>query len=217
MRQDPLSRSDTFYEVAKRYFGFVTSSAGRHSRNTLFNRVLLLAVKSTHSNTRDRKLIDQLTGLVTKGDRLDHASGKHDDLVIAYLLVFWFLTSTPHLEWYGLGGALGKCRQFEDVAEPKAKEGFDRFLDQQQLFYRKQVTDLIEQLENTSDNLIAMRIEARLDAISQRVRDTDKSGSTLDSMISAAKEKRVEVLKAKAKEAKKQRPNFGQHPSLRRW
>lgn len=217
VRQDPLSRSDTFYEVAKRYFGFVTSSAGRHSRNTLFNRVLLLAVKSTHSNTRDRKLIDQLTGLVTKGDRLDHASGKHDDLVIAYLLVFWFLTSTPHLEWYGLGGALGKCRQFEDVAEPKAKEGFDRFLDQQQLFYRKQVTDLIEQLENTSDNLIAMRIEARLDAISQRVRDTDKTGSTLDSMISAAKEKRVEVLKAKAKEAKKQRPNFGQHPSLRRW
>ena len=217
VRQDPLARNETFYEIAKRYFGFITSANGRHSRNTLFNRVLLLAVKSTHGNTKDRKLIDQLTGLVTKGDRLDHANGKHDDLVIAYLLVFWFLTSTPHLEWYGLGGALGKCRQFEDVATPKEKAGFESFLDHQQLFYRKQVTDLIEQLENTSDNLIAMRIEARLDAISQRVRDTDRTGNTLDSMISAAKEKRTEMLKEKAKEAKKVRPSLGNHPSLRRW
>ncbi len=217
VKQDPLARSDTFYEVAKRYFGYITSANGRHSRNTLFNRILLLAVRSTHANTRDRKLIDQLTGLVTKGDRLDHANGKHDDLVIAYLLVFWFLTSTPHLEWYGLGGALGRCRQFEEVATPKEKQGFDSFLDQQQLFYRKQVTELIEQLEKTTDNLIAMRIESRLDAINQRVRDIDASGNTLDSMIAAAKEKRSELLKEKAKEAKLQRPSMARHPALRRW
>lgn len=217
VRRDPLTRSDTFYEVAKKYFGFVTSANGRHSRNALFNRVLLLAVKSSHSNTKDRKLIDQLTGLVTKGDRLDHANGKHDDLVIGYLLFYWFLTSTPHLEWYGLGGALSKCKQFEDVAEPKAKEGFEAFLDHQQLFYRTQVAELIEQLEKTTDNLIAMRIESRLDAISQRIRDVDRSGNTLDSIIAAAKEKRQEVLKERAKEAKKQRPNMGQHPSIRRW
>jgi len=217
VKMDPLARNDTFYEIAKKYFGFVTSANGRHSRNNLFNRILLLAVKSSHANTNDRKLVDQLTGLVTKGDRLDHATGKHDDLVIGYLLVYWFLTSTPNLEWYGLGGALGKCKQFEDVAEPKVKEGFESFLDAQQLFYRKQVTELIEQLENTTDNLIAMRIESRLDAINQRIRDVDRGGKTLDAIIAAAKEKRQEVLKERAKEAKKQRPSMGNHPSFRRW
>jgi hypothetical protein len=48
VRQDPLARNETFYEVAKRYFGFITSANGRHSRNTLYNRVLLLVQHLYH-------------------------------------------------------------------------------------------------------------------------------------------------------------------------
>ena len=216
MKRDPLTRSEGFYDSIKKYFGFVTSANGRHARSTLFNRVLLMAAKASHAKTRDRLLVDQLTGLVVKNGRLDHAEGKHDDLVIGYLLAFWWLTSTPNLEYYGLGGALSRCKMFDEVTNPEEKKTFDVFIDAQQQFYRSQCSVLLEQLEKTTDNLIAMRIEAKLDAMSQRLRSDVESGSTLDAMISTAKQKRQELLTAKMKEARKGNRG-GSNPYSQRW
>jgi hypothetical protein len=217
VKKDPLLRGDDFYNIAKRYFGFVTSASGRHARATLYNRVLLLATKSSNYSTRDRRLIEQLTGLVLKGGRLDHVSGGHDDLVIAYLLVFWFLTYTPNLEWYGLSGALSKIKPIEGEIVETEKPVFDKFLETQQAFYRKQAKEMIELLEKTTDNLIAMRIEARLNSISDKIREEGVNGTTLDDMVAQAKLKREEMLKDRAKAARKERPDMRNHPSLRRW
>lgn len=214
---DPLDRPDSFYEIAKRYMGFVTSAKGRHSRTDLFNRILLMATKSTHRNTNDRKLIDQLLGLVIRNGRLDHANGKHDDLVIAYLLVFWFLTSTPNLEWYGLGRPLLRAEPFELTVTKEVKTEFDNFLDEQQNYYRQQLEQLLIDLENTNDNLIAMRIETKLDAIANKIRDDSGQSSTYDEMIANAKENRLETLKQQAREASKTKVDYSKHPSFRRW
>ena len=61
-----------------------------------------------------------------------------------------------------------------------------------------------------------MRIEAKLDAMSQRLRSDVESGSTLDAMISTAKQKRQELLTAKMKEARKG-SRGGSNPYSQRW
>jgi hypothetical protein len=105
---------------------------------------------------------------------------------------------------------------FDEVTNPEEKKTFDVFIDAQQQFYRSQCSVLLEQLEKTTDNLIAMRIEAKLDAMSQRLRSDVESGSTLDAMISTAKQKRQELLTAKMKEARKGNRG-GSNPYSQRW
>lgn len=205
VNREPLTRSNGFNDVAKRYFGFVTSSNGRHSRTNLFNRVMLMALKYSHINTKDRKLVEQFTGLVKKGDRLDHKLGGHDDLVIAFLLAYWFITSTPNLEWYGLGNPLTNCLPFDSTEENKEVDKFKTFLDNQQESLRKAAAVLLVELENTDDSLIAMRIEAKLNNLKTQILDTDKTGNTLDSMILSAKEKRETLIKEKFRQSRTDR------------
>ena len=41
-------------------------------------------------------------GLRSKNGRIDHASDSHDDMVVAWLLPYWFLTEASNKSFYGL-------------------------------------------------------------------------------------------------------------------
>lgn len=95
-------RSSHVYEKYRDKFGFATSANGRASRGTLYGEVFNGSIKYTGSTVRDVTLVEQLSGLTIKNDRIDHKAGSHDDLVIAWLLAYWFLSKTDNKSFYGL-------------------------------------------------------------------------------------------------------------------
>jgi len=85
----------------KKYFGFSTSGSGRTSRSGLYGNVFNSSIKYTSNLTRNHTLVRQLRGLIIKNGRIDHMDGEHDDMVIGWLLSYWFLIYGENKQEYG--------------------------------------------------------------------------------------------------------------------
>lgn len=81
------------------YLGFMTT--GR-MRDLLYKRTLQKAVALGAERIYDSVLITELCGLSTVNGRIDHRSGRHDDMVIAYLLACYALFDGKNLAHYGI-------------------------------------------------------------------------------------------------------------------
>jgi len=89
------------YETYKKHFGFRTSGGGKQSRENLY-KLLTPSVKLLVNHIYDKDLIAELVRLEIKNGRIDHRSGEHDDMVIAFLLTHWFLRNAKNLRVYGI-------------------------------------------------------------------------------------------------------------------
>jgi len=99
----PFSRRDpSVYVKYRKQFGYATAGAGRSSRTMLYGEIFNASISYTADSVRDSKLVNQLSGLVVKNNRIDHGSGNHDDLVIAWLLCHWFLAKAENLSFYNI-------------------------------------------------------------------------------------------------------------------
>ena len=96
------NRGPEVYSKFKQEFGYATSSTGRAARDNLYGTSFLASTKYTGHLCRDKTLIGQLSKLVRKNNRIDHRPGEHDDMVIAYMLSYWFLTQAKNKSFYGL-------------------------------------------------------------------------------------------------------------------
>ena len=108
-REDPkfssINTSSTKIEegTAKKYLGFTTSGGeGGNSRDVLFKTTLIKTLEMNATRIHDSTLIDEICGLIVKNGRIDHASGKNDDLLVAYLLTCWFVYFGKNLYLYKL-------------------------------------------------------------------------------------------------------------------
>lgn len=95
-------RDPSLYVKYRKQFGYATSGAGRSSRDNLYGVALLASTKYTASTVRDAVLVNQLAGLVKKNGRIDHSYGNHDDMVVSWLLGYWFLLEAKNKEFYGI-------------------------------------------------------------------------------------------------------------------
>ncbi len=91
-----------FYNSIKKEFGYATSGTGRASRDNLYGSTFLNALKYIAHYARDKILITQLSGLVYRNNRIDHQDDGKDDLVICWLLCYWFLTNAKNKDKYGI-------------------------------------------------------------------------------------------------------------------
>lgn len=99
----PMNRRHiTIYDKYRPLFGYATSGSGRSSRDNLYGRSLLASVKYTGHVAHDKELVGQITSLITKNGRIDHAAGSNDDIVIAWLLTYWFLVYAKNIGYYGI-------------------------------------------------------------------------------------------------------------------
>lgn len=94
-------RDPVVYDKYSKLFGFRTSGGGRTSRSELYGDVFTTSIKYTGKDVRDTTVIDQLSGLTVRNGRIDHASGGHDDTIIAWLLGYWFLQKAENKSFYG--------------------------------------------------------------------------------------------------------------------
>lgn len=151
----PMSRRHPgTYEKYRAKFGYATSGAGKSSRDNLYGRSLLPAVKYTGHVTHDKELVGQVAGLVVKNGRIDHASGGHDDLVIAWLLSYWVLVYGRNLEHYDIQprSVLSVVvNKLYDETNGDAQAAEEHRIEQEAL--KKQIEDIFETLrKETNDN-----------------------------------------------------------------
>lgn len=96
------ARDRRVFDRHKKLFGFSTSGSGRTARNKLYSDTFNSAIKYIGSTVRDITLINQLMGLKDINGRIDHDPDDHDDMVIGWLLAFWFLKTSSNITKYGI-------------------------------------------------------------------------------------------------------------------
>lgn len=193
IQSDVSRRNPAFYDKMKKHFGFATSGSGQHSRSGLYNETLLKAAKLGCDKCYDKYLIDEITSLVKKNDRIDHSVSGHDDMVIAWLLSVWFLTTSKNLSFYGIEGALSETTEAREnvAAKQKKTDRYDIFVDQQQAAIKKEIEMLLESIRKTNDEVLAMRLERRVKVLDSRLKEDYSSVSSIDALLSEAKSQRM--------------------------
>lgn len=192
LQYDQRRRPSNFNEKHKMDFGFATSGSGAHSRNSLYSTALQRAARIGSDKCYDKKLIDEITGLVTRNGRIDHDEDKNDDMVIAWLLAAWFLTASKNLQFYGLVGALERAKEYKPGAarNDKPQDIMDEYQDYRQKAIKAEMESLLESLKGTDDEFVTMRLEQRIKALDSRLVDKFSEVSSIDALISEARSSR---------------------------
>lgn len=190
-------RNPEIYVKYKKAFGFATSGGGLTSRSDLYSSTLQAAASLVGHLIRDAKIVDQLTGLVIKNNRVDHVDGGHDDTVITWLLSNWLLTKGKGLAHYGLDVAaiLSDARRSGIVN--KTADAAQTAQDT----YRSEIEELAEKLKNEKDQFIVTKIEHRMRFLSTKLRYDEKEKFSVDELILSTKEKRKEMVTERASKA----------------
>lgn len=198
-------RTQEFYDSKRTCFGFWT---GAQTRSLLYGTVLQESAKQTGYLVRDAELISQITGLVAKNSRVDHKSNSHDDLVIAWLLTYWFITEARHHDYYGINvGQVLSVKERTQTFSPQEEAWMD-----QQERYREELAEIMDQLKTTSNPMLLSRLEKKLVFIKSKIVATDEAAVTVDQLLQEAKEARA--LKARTERVNNSplRRNMGYRP-----
>lgn len=180
-------RDPEIYVKCKKQFGFVTSSSGIFSRSELYGTVLQSAAKNIGHLIHSTELIDQINGLTSKNGRVDHGNGKHDDLVIALLLCYWFITRTRNLHNYGINirDILSGNKQVNS-SESVAERAFRTI----QTNLKRQLEVLTEQLKKEHDNNVRFVLERQMRNIGNMIIDETGEVFAIDDYINKLKEQK---------------------------
>lgn len=178
------NRTKEFYLKLKQYFGFNTTAS---SRAVLYGLVEE-AVAVTGYGINYYKLADELICLKVKNDRIDHDTKGNDDLVIAWLLTYWFakLGNNKHLYGIASGIVLSSTRSLLASSNKGAKE-LDPNLVALFESIKSKVESLTDMLLNTNDNILANRLEMEIRKLSSYLPPEAKKLLTIDNLISNAK------------------------------
>ena len=149
-----------------KYFGYMTSGSGKYSRNALYEDTLLEAVRKSATVVRDKNLIAEIAGLETKNDRIDHGSGKHDDMVVSWLLSCWLLMFGKNLKHYGILNPLSRIREVDHLAEDPEKVYARKYRNN---VLRSQLEALIGELGYNRDPIITMQLSSQIDHLTKQL------------------------------------------------
>lgn len=179
-------RTKEFYLKYKERFGFRTGPSTRRQMYDFLHE----AVNSTGAGLRHPMLADELIGLETDSDgRIDHSKKGNDDLVIAWLLTFWFIKLGYNKSLYGIPPGQTLIQLTTLVNDPD-KEGFTK--DQLELFIRikDRIEELSKELEDTDNDIVARRIELEIRKLGEYIPRELRKTITIDEILSNASKER---------------------------
>jgi hypothetical protein len=183
----PMGRRDPDCLVRyKKTFGFATSGSGMASRTELYSTTLQAAVKQVGKRMYDKKLVDQTLSLEIRNGRVDHPKGEHDDMVIGWLLAHWFITRGKNLQFYGIDAT----QVYRDVRPEASMTPAELYLHQQQQALRGQISQIVEQLGDETDEMIVTKLESQLKQLTRRVIADDDEMFSVDELIRKTRETR---------------------------
>ena len=141
-------------------FGYRTGGASSNtSRSLLYKNVMFKALELNADKIYDRTLITELTNLTTKGGRIDHANGKHDDQVISLLLACYLIFYGRNLDRYNINSAhvLSTITADGDKISPDTK--------QSQLWIKQRISELETYLIDDPPIALAQAYRRELNAL----------------------------------------------------
>lgn len=157
-------------------FGFPTSGP---LREALYIDIMPIATESTATLIRDASLIDELSTLVERRGRIDHASSGHDDHVISWLMTHWFMRSARNLDHYGIDTRriLSRLR----TAAVESPQETKRIMKEEKLLNEIQAME--EKVDNSKSAMERKYLETKLKVMKSEL----KSVEVLDSGVSIDK------------------------------
>jgi len=178
----PTLRDESLLVKYKNKFGYVTSGSGKTSRSILYGTVFRGSIDYTSDKVRDTVLINQLTALVVKNGKIDHLSGNHDDMVIAWLLSYWFLTMTKNKSYYGINDS-AVLRDVVDLTMMKDMNEEDKEKVKKQEKYKKRITDLLDKLRHEENELLALRLYRKIKMLQEKLDSSIVKSFNIDTML----------------------------------
>ena len=182
----PLYRRPAdIYEKYKKAFGFATSGGGMTSRTELYSSILRGAASSIGDRVRDLTTINQITGLIIKNGRVDHQDGEHDDMVISWLLSYWFTTKGKNLNHYGINSKLIYIH-LNNLG--KTYTPYEEYEMSMQSKIRQELDKLMSELKSCKDYFISEKIEKQIRALNSSLILKENEQFSVDELINSIKE-----------------------------
>lgn len=189
----PLGRRDPDLLVRyKRAFGFATSGSGMAARSDLYGATLTNAVKRGADTIHDLPTVQQILALESRGGRIDHPKGEHDDMVIGWLLPHWLITQGRNLSFYGINPSdvMSNMLTYAVEIDPEEQERLDY-----QRTIREKLEALLEEIARERDPYVTIRLEHQLRQLDQElVMDAGESFSVEDLLKKAKERKRNSAI-----------------------
>lgn len=183
--QDFITDRDN-HKSYRRYFGFPTNST---LRDIIYGPVLQEAAKKTGTLVRDKRLQSELARLVERKNRIDHEASGHDDHVISWLMVHWFLTYARNLQHYGITVSEVKRRVYE--AEQKLSWQEQRRYDEQQSI-RDEIGQLTDRIASERNALERLKLTNRMEVLVSKLSDEfdNNQAMSIDKIKELAEERK---------------------------
>lgn len=183
--------SERKYAPHRNQFGFPTSAS---LRDSMYGEIMREATKNAPGLIRDHMLVDELSSLVMKRGRIDHAASGHDDHVISWLMNQWFLRYARNYDHYGIPSqsVLSRLRHAALADDPKETS---RMMKQEKI--KRRVIELEARMENAKSAMEVAYYQTRVNSLRSEL--TEEDSSQIDS-VDRASEKSREVRQSFAKE-----------------
>jgi len=174
------------YIKLKKQFGFATSGNGKTSRSKLYGSIIKGAGKYIGEYVNDKILANQILSLTVRNNRIDHPEGGHDDMVIAWLLGYWFMVEAKNKDVYGIDGSKVLSNAIDaELVQDATPEEREEIIFQEKL--REKITELLEQLETVKDDGTAIRIIGRINLLKEKVNLKYNKSFNVDSILKEMK------------------------------
>lgn len=172
-------------------FGFPTNGP---LREALYVTILREATRDAPSLIRDSMIVDELSSLVERNNRIDHKASGHDDHVISWLMAHWLLRSSFNLSHYGIDPmtVLSKVRLTASGNNPKE---YAKNVREERLM--SDIAKLEAQLENARGLMEQKYLQAKITSMKSDLKDRivdDTSGSVDKTSQQAKAQKREQVM-----------------------
>lgn len=177
--------SERKYFQYRSKFGFPTNGT---LREELYGKIFKEATRENPTLIRDSSLIDELSSLVEKNDRIDHKASGHDDHVISWLLAQWLLRRGRNLDHYGIDNRRVLSRTKTAAVEQTPKQLMQN-MKQQRL--QSELEKLIARMAAASSVIERKYLESRISSVKSELDVDDVSEiASVDNRSEAAREER---------------------------
>jgi hypothetical protein len=107
-------------------------------------------------------------------------------MVIGWLLAHWFITKGKNLQFYGIDAT----QVYRDVRPEASMTPAELYLHQQQQALRAQISQIVEQLGDETDEMIITKLESQLKQLTRRVIMDEDDVFSVDELIRKSRETR---------------------------
>jgi len=189
-------RDSRVYTKYRDLFGYATSGSGKASREKIYGENIMSALKYTGCVAYDKTIIQQISDLKIKNNRLDHDSNKHDDLAISWLLGYWFLTNVKNSEFYDISpyNILSNVTD-NDPAIEKSIEDENRLREQHAL--RNKIDELLNILKESVDNVTSIYLISKIRQLDKRIDKKIIKSLNTESMIKSIQDMKMNKNRVK--------------------